>query len=195
MNLSKVIEDEASLLYVQSLPSKQARHVEWRRTQTTPCPMVAWCTGCHLYQPVTSFYLLDGENTHGRKTILKEKRHSTCKACQAQRYQDTAHTKKLLYAARRRATTKQIDFNLTEEDVVIPEYCPALGLKLQPVYGVTGRDSSPSLDRINNNEGYVKGNVAVISFRANTLKNNATSEELRAIADYMDRTLSGQPFD
>jgi hypothetical protein len=46
------------------------------------------------------------------------------------------------------------------------------------------------LDRIDNNEGYVKGNVAVISFRANTLKNNATAEELRAIADYMDEALS-----
>jgi len=154
--------------------------------------MIAWCTSCHSYQAITSFYLLDSDNTHGRKTILKEKRHSTCKACQAQRYQDTAYTRKLLYAARRRATTKQIDFNLEEQDIVIPEYCPALGLKLQPVYGVTGRDSSPSLDRIDNNRGYVKGNVAVISFRANTLKNNATAEELRAIADYMDRSLSGE---
>ena len=191
MNLSKFIADEESLSYVESLPAKQARHVEWRRTQTTPCPIVAWCTGCHSYQPITNFYLLDIDNTHGRKTILKEKRHSTCKSCQAQRYQDTAYTKRLLYAAKRRATTKQIDFNLEEADIVIPEYCPALGLKLQPVYGVTGRDSSPSLDRIDNNEGYVKGNVAVISFRANTLKNNATAEELRAIADYMDKALSG----
>ena len=190
MNLSKFITDEESLLYVESLPAKQARHVEWRRTQTTPCPIIAWCTGCHSYQPITRFYLLSVDNTHGRKTILKEKRHSTCKDCQSQRYQDTAYTRKLLYAARRRATTRQIEFDLTEEDIVIPEYCPILGLKLQPVRGVTGRDSSPSLDRIDNSKGYVKGNVAVISFRANTLKNNATADELRAIANFMDEAMT-----
>ena len=95
-----------------------------------------------------------------------------------------------MHAARRRATTKQIEFNLTEEDIAIPEHCPILGLKLQPVRGVTGRDSSPSLDRIDNSRGYVKGNVAVISFRANTLKNNATADELRAIANFMDQMIS-----
>jgi hypothetical protein len=55
---------------------------------------------------------------------------------------------------------------------------------------VTGRDSSPSLDRIDNSKGYVKGNVAVISFRANTLKNNATADELRAIANFMDEAMT-----
>lgn len=180
------IPDEASRDYVKSLPTKQARHTEWRTTQRTPCPILAWCSECYQYRVITDFYVMTGDSTHGRKNILKQKQHTTCKACQAQRYQDTDYVRKLLYAARRRATTKGIEFDLTVDDIQIPEYCPALNLKLQPVRGMTGRDSSPSLDRIDNSEGYVKGNVAVISFRANTLKNNATAEELRAIADYMD---------
>jgi hypothetical protein len=43
------------------------------------------------------------------------------------------------------------------------------------------RPASPSLDRIDNALGYVKGNVRIISFRANALRSNATLEELQAI--------------
>ena len=37
------------------------------------------------------------------------------------------------------------------------------------------------IDRIDSSKGYVKGNVRVISKRANTLKNNATIEELELV--------------
>ena len=39
----------------------------------------------------------------------------------------------------------------------------------------------PSLDRIDGAKGYVKGNVRVISHRANMLKNDATIEELELV--------------
>jgi hypothetical protein len=47
-------------------------------------------------------------------------------------------------------------------------------------------EGSPSIDRIDNNGGYTVDNIAVISWRANRLKNNATSDELRQIAEWMD---------
>jgi len=46
-------------------------------------------------------------------------------------------------------------------------------------------DNVPSVDRIDPTKGYIKGNVEVISWRANHLKNNATVEELEAIVNYM----------
>jgi len=47
-------------------------------------------------------------------------------------------------------------------------------------------DASPTLDRLNNAWGYVPGNIAVISYRANKLKGDATADELRRIAEWME---------
>jgi hypothetical protein len=172
--------------YLNSLPSRQARYKEWRRTKRTPCPIISWCSGCKSYLPITNFTLLDPSSIHGKKTILKEKRCSLCSNCESINHKQLSDVERLLYSAKKRAKEKNIDFNLTADDIFIPEYCPALGIKLQSVQGVTGSDCSPSLDRIDNSKGYIKGNVAVISFRANTLKNSATSEELRKIANFLE---------
>ena len=93
--------------------------------------------------------------------------------------------KYMLYDAKKRAKAKGLEFNLTENDIVIPSVCPVLNIPL--FIAETGRSpNSPSLDRINNSLGYTKDNVAVISLRANTLKNDATIEELKAIIAYME---------
>lgn len=74
---------------------------------------------------------------------------------------------------------RELDFNLDKEDIIIPEVCPLLGIPL--VFG--GKPyNSPSLDRIDNTKGYVKGNVWVISKMANVMKQNATIEQLRTFA-------------
>lgn len=68
------------------------------------------------------------------------------------------------------------------DDIIIPENCPVLGIKLVSGQGRGAHlPSSPSLDRINPNLGYRKGNIRVISYRANQLKSNATLAELRAV--------------
>lgn len=93
--------------------------------------------------------------------------------------------KHMLYDARKRAKAKGLPFNITEKDIFIPEICPVLGIPL--FIGESGRSPhSPSLDRINNLLGYTKDNVAVISLRANVLKNDASIEELKAIVKYME---------
>lgn len=52
-------------------------------------------------------------------------------------------------------------------------------------------DGSPTLDRIVPEKGYVKGNVAVISHKANRIKNNGSLEELEAVVSYTKKMLSG----
>lgn len=93
--------------------------------------------------------------------------------------------KYLLQAARRRALRENILFDLRPEDIIIPTHCPVLGIALKAV-GIGGRaENSASLDRIIPALGYVKGNVKVISWRANALKNDGTLAELEAIVAYM----------
>jgi len=85
----------------------------------------------------------------------------------------------------RRAKQEGAPFQITPDDVVIPAICPVLGIVLKCGNGKPV-PCSPTLDRINSLLGYVKGNVMVISFKANTIKSNATPEELRKIADFYE---------
>jgi hypothetical protein len=101
---------------------------------------------------------------------------------------------KMFSAAKTRAKQLEVPFDLTIADLpIIPEYCPILGIKIEmPAYteGI-GRAShgSPSLDRIRPEKGYVKGNIRIISNRANTLKRDASAEELRLIAEDAQKLL------
>ena len=92
-------------------------------------------------------------------------------------------------AAKQRAKKKGLEFNLEPSDVVIPEYCPVFPWIKLEVGEKTVHKGSPTIDRVDNNKGYVKGNIAVISYYANSIKQNATAEELRMLANWMDSFL------
>ena len=80
-----------------------------------------------------------------------------------------------------------IPFDITPEDIFIPQYCPVLGIKLQ--IGNGDSDNSPSLDRIVPVSGYVRNNIQVISTRANRIKNDATLVELRCVLHWLERVV------
>jgi hypothetical protein len=90
----------------------------------------------------------------------------------------------MFYDARKRAQRFGLPFGIEPEDVLVPDVCPVLGIPLDS----TSRDNTPSLDRIVPASGYVRGNIQVISFRANRIKSDATAPELQAILAYMERT-------
>lgn len=87
----------------------------------------------------------------------------------------------------KRSTCKRdgIPFDLDEFDIQIPDVCPVLGIPLQINTQGHNKDNSPSIDKIKPELGYVKGNVAVISLKANRIKNNATAEELKKVYDWL----------
>jgi hypothetical protein len=89
--------------------------------------------------------------------------------------------------ARARARRVGVPFNLELSDIHIPTHCPVLGIPLSPKRtGVQGgADHSPSLDRIRPDRGYVRGNVVVISSKANSIKSNATADEIATVARWL----------
>ena len=86
------------------------------------------------------------------------------------------------------ARVRGLQFSLSLEDIVIPEFCPCCGIKLKMLYnpghGVRS-DSTPSCDRIDLSKGHIPGNVATICWRCNNTKRNSTAETLQMIVRWM----------
>jgi hypothetical protein len=92
--------------------------------------------------------------------------------------------------AKYRAKQKGLDFTIEQKDITIPDVCPLLGIPLVCHRGKgSQKGNSPSLDRIDPTKGYIKGNVWVISNRANTLKNDATLQELELLVENLKCSL------
>ena len=94
--------------------------------------------------------------------------------------------KYILSRLRRRAAVAGVPFDLVAADIVVPERCPVLGIPIR-IDGVGQRDDSPSVDRLKPALGYVRGNVRVISMKANRIKNDATVEELQLVLQDLRR--------
>jgi hypothetical protein len=100
------------------------------------------------------------------------------------RWRSENPVKYIYNAVRNRAKHTGIAFDIELEDIVVPEFCPVLGIPLVWQRGKRS-DNSPSLDRMKPELGYTKGNVRVISMRANRIKNDGTVEEHEKIVRYM----------
>lgn len=98
--------------------------------------------------------------------------------------------------AKRNARSKNRPFNIEESDIIIPTHCPILGIPLVrgSIPKNTNNDGLASLDCIDPELGYTKGNIWVISFLANKMKQNATKEQLIAFCNGMLKQIEGGLF-
>lgn len=133
------------------------------------------CPSCGVTQTL--------ENSNTRKVANAVYFSGVCKKCNVERtkrYRRKNIEARLLHNAKNRDKA----CNLTVADIVIPKVCPVLNIPLTDT--ATRTDNTPSIDRLDNSIGYQKGNVFVISWRANRLKCNATLKEMQAITKYME---------
>ncbi len=152
------------------------------------------CPKCGSIKPL-------GEFT--KETRRKNGLHPYCKQCNiSRRIQHKINnpvqtiTCQMLSNARRRAQQKNLAFNL-DLDYVRSLVClqcsllPEISLDWSVCRGVKAKPlpNSPSLDRIDPTKGYVKGNVWIISHRANTIKSDASHEELKLVAEAVGRAI------
>jgi len=89
------------------------------------------------------------------------------------------------------AIRRDIYFDLKYTDFEIPEYFPILNIKLSYMQESDG--NSPhhaTLDRIDNSNGYVKGNVIIMSRLANSMKNQADFNQLTMFCNNIPKLIN-----
>jgi hypothetical protein len=92
----------------------------------------------------------------------------------------------LYHASKQRAKKHNIEFNIEISDIVVPTHCPILKCEFDHARRKGRKWNGASIDRIDNNKGYVKGNVWIISDLANRMKQNATIEQLKLFAEWIN---------
>lgn len=94
--------------------------------------------------------------------------------------------KYLIWNARSRAKKMGLEFEINEDDFDIPVICPILKIKLTDVrMGHKNKEFSPSLDRIDTSKGYIRGNICIISHKANRLKSDMSTEDIKNMYEYV----------
>jgi hypothetical protein len=140
------------------------------------------CTHCKTPKPSRQFH---------KSWVDKDGLQAWCIDCLSKRHRDNPR-RLMLVNARARSRRKGLEFHISEEDIVIPEVCPVLGIPIivgngAQIRGSRVSDNSPTLDRKDNNRGYTPENVCVISWRANSLKRDASIGEMEKVLAYMRR--------
>ena len=163
-----------SLFYFTEKPCKHG-HLSKRYTSN------GWCAECLSENQKKS------GNVYAKKSREKNKEKNKLKGREEYRKLGKNYIYLMWSRAKQRAQQKNIDFNIELSDIVIPKVCPVLKAPFE--IATTGRgpgDFSPSLDRIIHELGYVKGNIEVISFKANRIKSDAGIEDVKSVLEYME---------
>jgi hypothetical protein len=145
------------------------------------------CEICHKIKPFGDFSLIKKyDRSFGCRDICKHcSRNEELREIRARDWKYTAK-KIMIDNSKQRAKKSGIFFDLSVEDIEIPDTCPALGIEL---FTCERRNwvNSPSIDRIDNSKGYTKDNIIVVSRRANILKKDATLQELKLLSEFYQK--------
>ena len=142
------------------------------------------CEECNQSLNLNKFSLIEKWNPNSDTK-------NTCKKCSAKLNEKNRRDRdwkvdaaRLLYSnIKSRCKRLGREFSIEMEDIIIPEKCPVFGFELKREDRQTWM-CAPSVDRIDSSKGYIKGNVTVVSRRANILKKDATLEELEQLFNY-----------
>ena len=142
------------------------------------------CNSCEQSLNLSKFSLIEKWN-------INSDTKNTCKKCSIKIRQTEKLNRdwkvdaaRLLYKnIKSRCKRMGREFSIDIKDIIIPEKCPVFGFELKREDRETWM-CAPSVDRIDSSKGYIKGNVTVVSRRANIIKRDATIEELEQLFNY-----------
>lgn len=144
-------------------------------------------SSAHGYRSWCKYCINISRNSEENK--LKCKEYYNSRGRELTKLKKENNIQKYLYdSAKARAKSRNEEFSINISDIIVPELCPILGIKMYYHRGIK-HDDSYSLDRIDSNKGYTKENIWVISLRANRIKNDSNPNELRVIADAVEKQL------
>lgn len=145
------------------------------------------CVKCTLDKRKNKYKENGGYSNYNKKYYDRKKQRINDKKREKYKNNEELYIYHMLKRAEKRAEKSNIPFNLKQEDIKIPEYCPALNVKLEiKNCGKKGPGPfSPSLDKIVPELGYINTNVIVISHKANQIKNNASISEIEKILEWL----------
>jgi hypothetical protein len=151
------------------------------------------CYKCNQILPETDFYRKTKHGTYGKKSDI-------CRSCSREKARHFYKKYKSNFFERRKkdpihyiyvrlkasAKKRGIEFNLNEQDLrdKFVDYCPVFNIKLK---FFDNSDNSPSVDRIDNNKGYCKENIFVVSTKANCLKNKSSVDDLKKLYEFYSK--------
>jgi hypothetical protein len=142
----------------------------------------SWCRPCKAKQAKQYYW----DHAEVQRALAKRRGRKNSKKQRKLRHRFPE--KFLCLWAKHRAKMKGLVFTLRPEDIHVPDFCPVLGIRLKFGRGSGGAvDASPTLDQIRPGQGYVPGNVAVISKRANRIKGDAFLKELKQIVAWLEK--------
>ena len=151
------------------------------------------CTKCGEVKELSEFHKKRAGHASRCKDCKKEydkeynKTNADKKKEHNKEYYKTNADACTLNLIRNRARRKGIHFDLELKDILGVTHCPVFGWELKRSQGKAQSDS-PSVDRKIPELGYVKGNIQILSQKANTMKQDATPEELIQFAEWILRT-------
>jgi hypothetical protein len=147
------------------------------------------CAGCAYvrYKEVGAGYVSPESRTLTNKKWNASNKAAEAKAKWKQKDPKRAWATYAVSGAKQRAYKTGVPFDLSNAFVrsIIPDVCPVFKTPFTFIGGKKMRLDSPTLDRIRPELGYVVGNVAVISAKANAIKSSATVDEIQAVADWL----------
>lgn len=136
-----------------------------------------------------NYYCKMCNNLHANKYKLKNKEKIKERDLKSR---NSNPSRRLYYSVKARAKKYGLEFNIEPHDIVIPDYCPLTGIKIDTSAGEGRKRGCPSVDRIDNTKGYVKGNIRVVSDLGNRMKSDASKAELLEFSTRILRYISNE---
>ena len=154
----------------------------------------SYCIGCKQYLLLTHFtksknsstgYYWNCKNCRSEWFKRWYDTNPEAQRVRAQKFRINNIERYLLQGAKARAKRDNLEFNITLEDITpLPTHCPVFNIPLFVAKRGEKFHNSYSLDRIDNTKGYIKGNVLVISRKANILKSDMDLSTMKRLYEF-----------